>query len=135
MLKISLHVKRGPVPLVAAGLAVAVFALMPSLPDGQVVSNSTLREYKLMLKPENFTGTDPRGAIDRFVRDELVPLVQAQWGADAADRLQNKGLKLPKSRIVRFKDTANCAFAHGSPGASVSSSTIPAHARAGRREP
>src|SRR6185503_19929852 len=61
-----------------------------------------------MLKPENFTGTDPRGAIDRFVRDELVPLVRAPWGADAADRLQNKGLKLAKSRIVRFKDTANC---------------------------
>jgi len=108
MLRISLHVKCGPVPLVAAGLAVAVFALMPSLPGRAGGIELDSREYKLMLKPENFTGTDPRGAIDRFVRDELVPLVRAQWGADAADRLQNKGLKLAKSRIVRFKDTANC---------------------------
>lgn len=96
------------VTLVATA-AFAVLTLMTSQPGlaGGIELDS--REYKLMLKPGNFAGTDPRAAIDRFVRDELVPLVRAaQWTADAAERLQNKGLKLEKSRIVRFKDTANC---------------------------
>jgi hypothetical protein len=108
MVKTSSRIRRSRVPFAAVVLAVAMFALMPSLPGlaGGIELDS--REYKLMLKPENFTGTDPRGAIDRFVRDELVPLVRAQWSADAAERLQDKGLKLTKSRIVRFKDTANC---------------------------
>jgi hypothetical protein len=108
MVKTSSHIRRGHVPFAAVVLAVAVFVLMPPLPGLAGGLELDSREYKLMLKPENFTGADPRDAIDRFVRDELVPLVRAQWNTDAAERLQNKGLKLAKSRIVRFKDTANC---------------------------
>ena len=91
--------------VVAVVTALTLLSLRPGLADGIKLDS---REYKLMLKPGNFAGTDPRAAIDRFVREELAPRVRAEWTADAAERLQDKGLKLEKSRIVRFKDTADC---------------------------
>ena len=72
------------------------------------------REYKLMLKPVEFVGTEPRQAVERFTSEQLVPAVRKQWGASAADELSAKGLKVGERRIVRFWDSSKCLlYTHG----------------------
>ncbi len=96
-------------------LAAIAFAALTLLPLRQGLASDIKidsREYKLMLKPGEFAGTDPRANIDRFVREELTLLVRAHWSAAAAERLQDRGLKLEKSRIVQFKDTEKCLLSH-----------------------
>jgi hypothetical protein len=86
-------------------LAAAAVLLLPlsAIADGIELDS---REYKLMLKPGQFSGEHPKQAVKRFTMEELVPAVRAQWSSDAADKLQDD-LKRHE-RIVRFKDSANC---------------------------
>jgi hypothetical protein len=86
-------------------LAAAAVLLLPvSAIAGAIELDS--REYKLMLKPEQFSGADSKQAVKRFAIEQLVPAVRAQWNSDAAAKLQDD-LK-PHERIVRFKDSASC---------------------------
>jgi len=70
------------------------------------------REYKLMLKPASFPGTDPEAAIKRFTTQQLVPAIRTMWNASAADELLEKGLKPDEKRMVTFKDTSGCELYH-----------------------
>jgi hypothetical protein len=72
------------------------------------------REYKMMLKPEEFTGVEAQQAVERFAREQLVPAVRTQWSGNAADELVAKGLKVDERRIVRFLDSRDCLlYRHG----------------------
>jgi hypothetical protein len=66
------------------------------------------REYKLMLKPENFGGVEPRQAIERFATEQLVPALREQWNSDAAAELAQKGMQIRERRVIRFWDSRDC---------------------------
>jgi hypothetical protein len=72
------------------------------------------REYKLMLRPTEFTAADSQQAVKRFIKEQLVPAVRDQWNADAANELEKRGLEVGERRVVRFWDSGDCLlFRHG----------------------
>jgi hypothetical protein len=72
------------------------------------------REYKLMLKPDEFTGADPLLAVRRFTAQQLVPTLREQWNGDAATELASSGMQIGERRIIRFWDSGNCLlYRHG----------------------
>ena len=66
------------------------------------------REYKLMLKPDKFTGADPLKAVEQFTTEQLVPALREQWNYDAAGELTQKGMQIGERRVIRFWDSGDC---------------------------
>ena len=100
----------------AIRLDAAVVAAILLLPLSGIAGGIELdsREYKLMLDPSKFAGTEPRQAVERFMGEQLVPAVRQQWTDHAADELAEKGLKVGERRVVRFWDSSDCLlYRHG----------------------
>jgi len=102
------------------GIVVVLYALLVTaplvLPMAAIAGGIELdsREYKLMLKPDEFTGADPLLAVRRFTAQQLVPTLREQWNGDAATELASSGMQIGERRIIRFWDSGNCLlYRHG----------------------
>ena len=68
-----------------------------------------LREYKLMLDPQKFSGTPSADAANQFWDDMLKPVIERRLDArNDGEPRHKKKFKLQEERIVRFWDTENC---------------------------
>ena len=91
-----------------AGMTVILAAalLAPSAAGGFELE---LREYKLMLDPEKFSGTPSVDAANQFWKDMLKPIIEDRLDErnNGEPRHKNK-FELDEERIVRFFDTGDC---------------------------
>ena len=91
---------------------VALLVLQVAAIAGGVELDS--REYKLMLKPQQFIGADPRKAVEHFITQQLAPALRDQWNNDAAKELAGREMQIGDRRIIQFWDSEDCLlYRHG----------------------
>jgi hypothetical protein len=95
---------------IVAKLCIVIAVATPALPMAAIAGGIELdsREYKLMLRPEKFTGAKPQQAVERFTTEQLMPSLREQWNSDAAGELTQKGMQVGELRIIRFWDSGDC---------------------------